>query len=143
MYVDACLLAGASQKPYQTNLLLAGYDQGQGPSLYWMDYLATMHKMNIAGTGYGAFDCAGYTARLYGFVTVPCIAVILRQRWVQVSMNKHIMARTMPVATPSDFESARCIAMTKACTATDRLSLCLLQAHTLCFHCLTGCGRMT
>jgi len=21
-----------------------------------MDYLATMHKMNIAGTGYGAYD---------------------------------------------------------------------------------------
>ena len=54
---DAPPLPGASQKPYQTNLLLAGYDQGQGPSLYWMDYLATMHKMNIAGTGYGAFVC--------------------------------------------------------------------------------------
>jgi len=68
--------AGASQKPYQTNLLLAGYDQGQGPSLYWMDYLATMHKMNIAGTGYGAFDCAGHTTRLDAFGTVLCIAVI-------------------------------------------------------------------
>ena len=43
----------APQKPYQTNLLLAGYDEGHGPSLYWMDYLATMHQMNIAGTGYG------------------------------------------------------------------------------------------
>ena len=41
------------QKPYQTNLLIAGYDEGTGPSLYWMDYLATMHSMNIAGTGYG------------------------------------------------------------------------------------------
>ena len=41
------------QKPYQTNLLIAGFDEGAGPSLYWMDYLATMHSMNIAGTGYG------------------------------------------------------------------------------------------
>lgn len=47
-------MADALQKPYQTNLLLAGYDEGHGPSLYWMDYLATMHQMNIAGTGYGA-----------------------------------------------------------------------------------------
>ena len=42
------------QNPYQTNLLLAGFDEGAGPSLYWMDYLATMHQMTIAGSGYGA-----------------------------------------------------------------------------------------
>ena len=41
------------QRPYQTNLLIAGYDEGRGASLFWCDYLATMHKMNIAGTGYG------------------------------------------------------------------------------------------
>ena len=35
------------------NILLAGFDDKSGASLYWMDYLATMHKMNIAGTGYG------------------------------------------------------------------------------------------
>jgi Proteasome subunit len=44
-----------SQRPYATNLLIAGYDEGAGPSLYWMDYLATMHKMNVAGNGYGDF----------------------------------------------------------------------------------------
>ena len=42
------------QGPYSTNLLIAGWDEKIGPSLYWMDYLATMHSMNIAGTGYGA-----------------------------------------------------------------------------------------
>lgn len=42
------------QRPYQTNLLIAGHDKGKGPSLFWCDYLATMHKMNVAGTGYGA-----------------------------------------------------------------------------------------
>lgn len=45
------------QNPYQTNLLVAGYDEDTGAELYWLDYLATMHKMNIAGTGYG--DCHG------------------------------------------------------------------------------------
>lgn len=44
------------QKPYQVNILFAGFDDRAGASLYWMDYLATMHKMNIAGTGYGALD---------------------------------------------------------------------------------------
>jgi hypothetical protein len=32
---------------------MAGYDEGVGPSLYWCDYLATLHHMNICGTGYG------------------------------------------------------------------------------------------
>ena len=44
----------ASQSPYHTNLLMAGYDEGAGPALYWCDYLATLHGMNICGTGYGA-----------------------------------------------------------------------------------------
>ena len=45
------------QKPYQVNILLAGYDDKTGASLYWMDYFASMHKMNIAGTGYGMCCC--------------------------------------------------------------------------------------
>lgn len=32
---------------------MAGYDKGTGPSLYWLDYLATLHKVNTGGTGYG------------------------------------------------------------------------------------------
>ena len=38
--------------PYQTNLLLAGYDENIGPSLYFMDYLAAMCKVNFAAHGY-------------------------------------------------------------------------------------------
>lgn len=41
------------QNPYQTNLMLAGYDEKVGPSLYLIDYLGSMHSMNMAGTGYG------------------------------------------------------------------------------------------
>ena len=41
------------QSPYHCNLLLAGYDEATGPSLYWMDYLATLNKINTGGTGYG------------------------------------------------------------------------------------------
>lgn len=44
--------------PYNTNLLIAGWDKKTGPSLFWMDYLATMHSMNIAGTGYGDALCS-------------------------------------------------------------------------------------
>jgi 20S proteasome alpha/beta subunit len=49
-----CMLLHVLQSPYHCNLLVAGYDEGVGASLYWMDYLATLHKVNTGGTGYGA-----------------------------------------------------------------------------------------
>ena len=39
----------------QTNVLIAGWDDDTGPSLYFLDYLATLHKQNTAAHGYGAF----------------------------------------------------------------------------------------
>lgn len=39
----------------QTNVLIAGWDDDCGPSLYFLDYLATLHKQNTAAHGYGAF----------------------------------------------------------------------------------------
>jgi hypothetical protein len=42
------------QGPYSVFLLLAGWDKATGPSLYYMDYLATMHKLDKASMGYGA-----------------------------------------------------------------------------------------
>lgn len=40
--------------PYQTNLLLAGYDQPGEISLYYFDYLAAMTKVNFGAHGYAA-----------------------------------------------------------------------------------------
>lgn len=36
------------------NLLIAGWDAAAGPSLYFLDYLACLHKMSVAAHGYGA-----------------------------------------------------------------------------------------
>jgi hypothetical protein len=51
----ACVHSGLHcvQSPYHCNLLIAGFDEGAGASLYWVDYLATLHKVNTGGTGYG------------------------------------------------------------------------------------------
>lgn len=59
------LATALRRNPYQTNLLLAGFDEDAGPSLYWMDYLATMHKMNIAGSGYGSYFVLSMFDRLW------------------------------------------------------------------------------
>lgn len=37
--------------PYQTNLLLGGFD-AQGPSLYFIDYLAALAKVDFGAQGY-------------------------------------------------------------------------------------------
>lgn len=43
------------QTPYHVNLLLAGYDDADGPGLYYMDYLASLAKAPFAAHGYGAY----------------------------------------------------------------------------------------
>lgn len=53
--VCATCSCACTQSPYHCNLLLAGYDAKTGPALYWMDYLATLNKINTGGTGYGAW----------------------------------------------------------------------------------------
>jgi 20S proteasome subunit beta 4 len=48
-------LATALRKgPYQTNLLLAGWDELDGVSLYHMDYMASLSKVNFGAHGYAA-----------------------------------------------------------------------------------------
>lgn len=86
-YARGELAAALRRRPYSTNLLIAGYDDPHpaedkdkekrggeasaaakdhdGASLYWMDYLATMHRMNVAGTGYGSYFVLSMLDRLW------------------------------------------------------------------------------
>lgn len=40
--------------PYQTNSLLAGFDEKIGPSLYFVDYLAALAKVNFGCQGHAS-----------------------------------------------------------------------------------------
>lgn len=40
------------------NLLIAGWDATTGPSLYFMDYMASLHKMSCAAHGYGPWGAS-------------------------------------------------------------------------------------
>eukprot|EP00472_Partenskyella_glossopodia_P004244 CAMPEP_0197534802 /NCGR_PEP_ID=MMETSP1318-20131121/48396_1 /TAXON_ID=552666 /ORGANISM="Partenskyella glossopodia, Strain RCC365" /LENGTH=192 /DNA_ID=CAMNT_0043092199 /DNA_START=212 /DNA_END=790 /DNA_ORIENTATION=+ len=53
------------KSPYQVNLLMAGYDEKVGPSLYYMDYLGSMHKMGFAAHGYGSYFTLSTMDRYY------------------------------------------------------------------------------
>ena len=39
------------------DMLLGGWDEGEGPSLYFIDYLASMQKLDKGAHGYAGFFC--------------------------------------------------------------------------------------
>ena len=41
--------------PFQVNVLMAGYDEGEGTKLYWMDYLGTLCRVTKGAHGYAAY----------------------------------------------------------------------------------------
>jgi 20S proteasome subunit beta 4 len=47
------------------NILLAGYDKDVGPSMYYIDYIATLHKIEKGAFGYGSYFCLSMMDRLY------------------------------------------------------------------------------
>jgi len=47
-----------SRKPYNVNLLLGGFDPiTDKPSLYWLDYLASLAPLPYAAHGYAQYYC--------------------------------------------------------------------------------------
>ncbi|KAL5712553.1 proteasome endopeptidase complex [Ranunculus cassubicifolius] len=59
-------LATALRKnPYSVNILLAGYDKETGPSLYYIDYIATCHKLEKGAFGYGSYFSLAMMDRHY------------------------------------------------------------------------------
>jgi len=58
-YIRTELAYYLRQGPFQVNLVLAGYDSEDGPSLYWLDYLATLQKVGRAAQGYAAYFLGG------------------------------------------------------------------------------------
>lgn len=47
------------------NIILAGYDKETGPSLYFIDYIASLHKVNTAAFGYGSYFALSMMDRHY------------------------------------------------------------------------------
>lgn len=51
-------LAAALRKgPYQVNLLLAGYDDKEGPALYFLDYMASLQRVKYGAHGHASSFC--------------------------------------------------------------------------------------
>jgi 20S proteasome subunit beta 4 len=52
------------QRPYYVDLLIGGYDS-EGPSLYYLDYLSSMQKMQYAAHGYAGYFVTATIDRYY------------------------------------------------------------------------------
>ncbi|KAJ3669916.1 hypothetical protein LUZ60_010240 [Juncus effusus] len=94
-YTRNQLAMALKENPYSVNLLMAGYDKRTGPSLYYIDYMGTLHKIDKGGFGSGLHFCLPlmncyYRADMSVEEAVDlmdkCIAVI-RSRLVGVPPN--------------------------------------------------------
>jgi 20S proteasome subunit beta 4 len=54
-FIRKYLADSLRRNPYLVNLLMGGFSEDQGTSLYYMDYLGTMTKVPFASHGYGSF----------------------------------------------------------------------------------------
>jgi len=59
-------LAEAIRKgPFQVNLLIGGYDEADGASLYFLDYLGSMHRVKVGAHGYASYFALSLFDRYY------------------------------------------------------------------------------
>lgn len=98
-YVRGELATALRNRPYQTNLLVAGWDDAKlesgiegGPSLYWLDYLATCHPMNVAGTGYGSYFVLAMLDALWRPDLTLDEAVALMERGIDEVVKRLVVA---------------------------------------------------
>jgi len=84
-------LAEAIRKgPYQVNLLIGGYDANVGPSLYFLDYLGSLHRVKVGAHGYASYFALSIFDRYYhadcsleeGLVIIKQVLSELRQRFL-------------------------------------------------------------
>lgn len=59
-------LATALRKgPYQVNIMMGGYDPKIGSSLFFLDYMGTLHKVPHGAQGYAAYFCSSIFDKEY------------------------------------------------------------------------------
>eukprot|EP01139_Manchomonas_bermudensis_P020089 Amastigsp_a677909_32.p2 type:complete len:223 gc:universal Amastigsp_a677909_32:708-40(-) len=64
-YIRSEMARALRESPYQANCLIAGYDAKTGASLYFMDYLASLQKVNFGAQGYASHFTLAIFDRLW------------------------------------------------------------------------------
>ena len=88
------LAAALRRTPYMANLLIAGYDEKTGPALFWLDYLATMHKTTFSGTGYGSYFALSMFDRYWKADITEAEALEVMERAIHEVKKRLVVAPT-------------------------------------------------
>eukprot|EP00457_Paulinella_chromatophora_P015338 gb/GEZN01015932.1/.p1 GENE.gb/GEZN01015932.1/~~gb/GEZN01015932.1/.p1 ORF type:complete len:214 (-),score=37.82 gb/GEZN01015932.1/:212-853(-) len=64
-YARKELAEALRSKPYQVNSLIGGFDEACGASLYFMDYMATLHPVPFGAQGYGSYFTLSTFDKMY------------------------------------------------------------------------------
>jgi 20S proteasome subunit beta 4 len=54
-YIRGELASALRKNPYNVNLLLGGFDESEGPQLFYIDYLSSMQSVQYGAHGYGSY----------------------------------------------------------------------------------------
>lgn len=82
------------KSPYNVNLMIAGYEEGKGPSLYFMDYLASLHELPRCAHGYAAHFTLGLLDRFYKRDLSEEEGVDIIRRCIQELETRFLINRT-------------------------------------------------
>ena len=77
-YVRGEIAHAIRSSPKMCNMILVGYDEDAGPSLYHIDYLGGMHKMNYGAHGYGGFFVSSLMDR--SRLAIVCVTLSVNER---------------------------------------------------------------
>lgn len=113
-YARGELATALRKSPYHCNLLIAGYDKGVGPSLYWLDYLATLHRVNTGGTGYGSYFTLSLFDKLYRPDITEAEALEMMKKGIDEVRRRLVVAAPKFVVKVVDKDGIRTVAELKA-----------------------------
>ena len=97
-------------------MLVAGWDPANevagthgGPSLYWIDYLATCHPMNVAGTGYGSYFVLAMLDALWTPDLTQADALALMEKGIDEVVKRLVVAPPAYVIKVVDKDGVRVV----------------------------------
>lgn len=103
-------LARALRKgPYQVNLLLGGFDEKDGASLYWMDYLAALSKVKYGCQGHASSFCLSVMDKEYRDDCTEEAAIAILQMCVHELETRFLIAQPNFIVKVIDKDGVRVV----------------------------------
>ncbi|KAF2072392.1 hypothetical protein CYY_006310 [Polysphondylium violaceum] len=90
-FVRSELAASIRSNPYQVNLILAGFDNDTGASLFFLDYLGSLQKLDFACHGYASYFLLGLLDRHHKTTLSAAEGVDLMRKCVEELQTRFLV----------------------------------------------------